>query len=216
MKKEEEKIGECESFSFSYLQKIYLPFKRLFDILFSLIFIIVLSPLFIILFFVVLIDTHGFPIFRQLRIGKNNKKFLILKFRTMNVNTPKDIPTHLLENPDKYITKAGKYLRKSSLDELPQLFNIFVGHMSFIGPRPALWSQLDLIEERNKCHVEKIRPGLTGLAQCKGRDTLDIPSKVSFDKEYLHKFNLFLDIKLLFMTFLNTISEKDVIEGKQS
>lgn len=216
MKKEEEKIGECESFSFSYSQKIYLPFKRLFDILFSFMFIILLSPLFFVLFFVVLIDTHGFPIFRQLRIGKNNKQFLILKFRTMNVNTPKDIPTHLLEDPNKYITKAGKYLRKSSLDELPQLFNIFIGHMSFIGPRPALWSQLDLIEERNKYQVDKIRPGLTGLAQCKGRDTLDIPSKVSFDKEYLHKFNLFLDIKLVFMTFLNTISEKDVIEGKQS
>ena len=184
--------------------------------MFSLLFILLLSPLFIVLFFVVLIDTKGFPIFRQRRIGKNNKEFLILKFRTMNVNTPRDVPTHLLENPDQYITKCGRWLRKSSLDELPQLFNIFVGHMSFIGPRPALWSQLDLIEERNKRNVNLIRPGLTGWAQINGRDRVAIEEKANLDKFYLEHFNIWFDIKILFKTFFNALSNKDVIEGKQS
>ena len=197
-------------------QKIYLPFKRTFDIVFSLFFILLLSPLFVVLFFVVLIDTKGFPIFRQRRIGKKNKEFLILKFRTMNVNTPRDVPTHLLEHPERYITRVGKYLRKSSLDELPQLFNIFVGHMSFIGPRPALWSQLDLIEERNKRGVDVLRPGLTGYAQCHGRDKVSIEEKADLDAYYLTHFSLWLDIKLLFLTFVNTLSNKDVLEGKQS
>ena len=197
-------------------QKIYLSFKRAFDIIFSLFFILLLSPLFVVLFFVVLIDTKGFPIFRQRRIGKKNKEFLILKFRTMNVNTPRDVPTHLLEHPERYITRVGKYLRKSSLDELPQLFNIFVGHMSFIGPRPALWSQLDLIEERNKRDVEVLRPGLTGYAQCHGRDKVSIEEKADLDAYYLTHFSLWLDIKLLFLTFVNTLSNKDVLEGKQS
>ena len=122
-------------------QKVYLPFKRLFDIVLSLLAILLLSPLFLVLAIVVTVDTKGFPIFRQRRIGKKNKTFLFLKFRTMNVKTPKDVPTHLLENPDQYITKCGRWMRASSLDELPQLFNIFIGHMSFIGPRPALWNQ---------------------------------------------------------------------------
>ena len=197
-------------------QKIYLPFKRFFDILFSFLFILILSPLYIVLFFKVLIDTKGFPIFRQRRIGKNNKEFMILKFRSMNVNTPRDIPTHLLENPDKYITKCGKWLRKSSLDELPQLFNIFVGHMSFIGPRPALWSQEDLIKGRTDNNVDMIRPGLTGYAQTNGRDTISIEEKVKLDTYYLDNFNMWLDIKILFKTIGSTITHKDVLEGKQS
>ena len=197
-------------------QKIYLPFKRLFDILFSLIAILVLSPLFIILSMAVLIDTHGFPIFRQKRIGKNNKEFLILKFRTMNMNTPKDVPTHLLENPDRYITKCGRWMRKSSLDELPQLFNIFIGQMSLVGPRPALWNQKDLIDGRTKCGVHKIKPGLTGWAQTHGRDTVTIEKKIELDAEYLKNFSIWMDIKILLLTIVKSFSKKDVIEGKQS
>ena len=197
-------------------QKIYLPFKRLFDILISLIAILVLSPLLIVLSVVVLIDTRGFPVFRQKRIGKNNKEFLILKFRTMNVKTPRDVPTHLLENPDQYITKCGRWMRKSSLDELPQLFNIFVGQMSFIGPRPALWNQNDLIEGRTKENVHLIRPGLTGWAQVNGRDILSIEEKISLDKYYLEHFNVWLDLKIWFLSIGRVISRKDVLEGKQS
>lgn len=197
-------------------QKIYLPFKRLFDIIFSFVFLLLLSPLFIVVFFIVLIDTKGFPIFRQKRIGKNNKEFLILKFRTMNVNTPRDVPTHLLENPDQYITKVGKFLRKSSIDELPQLLNIFIGHMSFIGPRPALWSQEDLISDRTSENVHLIRPGLTGWAQINGRDTISIEEKVKLDTYYLKHFSIWLDIKILILSIVRVISKKDVLEGKQS
>ena len=197
-------------------QKIYLPFKRLFDILFSFISILILSPFLLIIGIIVWIDTKAFPVFRQRRMGKNNKEFLILKFRSMNKNTPSDVPTHLLENPNKYITKFGKFIRKTSIDELPQLFNVFVGHMSFIGPRPALWSQLDLIEGRNNNDVEIIRPGLTGWAQLNGRDTISTEEKVRLDAYYLHQFNLWLDIKIIFKTIGSVISQKDVIEGKQS
>ena len=149
-------------------------------------------------------------------IGKNNKEFLILKFRTMNVNTPRDVPTHLLENPDQYITKVGKFLRKSSIDELPQLLNIFIGHMSFIGPRPALWSQEDLISDRTSENVHLIRPGLTGWAQINGRDTISIEEKVKLDTYYLKHFSIWLDIKILILSIVRVISKKDVLEGKQS
>ena len=216
MKKRDVEIRECDDFSFSYSQKFYLPFKRIFDLFFSFILILVLSPLFVILFFVVLIDTHGFPIFRQLRIGKNNKKFLILKFRTMHVDTPRDVPTHLLENPDQYLSRFGKFIRKTSIDELPQLFNIFIGHMSFIGPRPALWSQEDLISGRTNNQVDLIRPGLSGYAQTHGRDELSIDKKVELDTYYLHHFNIWFDIKLIFESVIFSITGKDVIEGKQS
>lgn len=197
-------------------QKIYLPFKRFFDILNSFLLILVLSPLLFVVFIIVLIDTHGFPIFRQRRIGKNNKPFLILKFRTMNVKTPKDVPTHLLKNPDQYISKVGKFLRKSSLDELPQLFNIFIGQMSFVGPRPALWNQEDLISGRTNNNIHIIRPGLSGWAQINGRDNVSIEEKVNLDTYYLNHFSLWLDIKILALSFVRTISKKDVIEGKQS
>ena len=197
-------------------QKIYLLFKRLFDIVFSLIAILVLSPIFFVIAILVLIDTKGFPIFRQKRIGKNNKEFLILKFRSMNVNTPKDVPTHLLENPDQYISRFGRWIRKSSIDELPQLFNIFIGQMSFIGPRPALWNQIDLITGRTNNNVQLLRPGLSGLAQCYGRDDISIEKKIELDTEYLHKFSLLLDIKLIFVSLKNALTGKDVIEGKQS
>ena len=173
---------------FSTRQKIYLIFKRLFDIILSLVAIIVLSLFLLVIGVIVWIDTKGFPVFRQKRIGKNNKEFLILKFRSMNVNTPSDVPTHLLENPDQYITKFGKFIRRSSIDELPQLFNIFIGQMSFIGPRPALWNQLDLIEGRTNNNVHLIRPGLSGYAQTHGRDHVSIEEKVKLDTYYLEHF----------------------------
>ena len=197
-------------------QKVYLPFKRLFDIVLSLLAILLLSPLFLVLAIVVTVDTKGFPIFRQRRIGKKNKTFLILKFRTMNVKTPKDVPTHLLENPDQYITKCGRWMRASSLDELPQLFNIFIGHMSFIGPRPALWNQEDLIAGRIKNHVDRIRPGLSGYAQCHGRDEVDIDTKVSLDTYYLQHFSFWFDIKIFFLSIKKAIKRDNVLEGKQS
>ena len=197
-------------------QKIYLPFKRLFDIFFSLIAIIVLSPLFLILGLMVMIDTKGFPIFRQKRIGKNNKEFLILKFRSMNKKTPRDVPTHLLENPDQYISKFGKFIRKSSLDELPQLANILIGQMSFIGPRPALWNQKDLIEGRTRNNVHKIKPGLSGWAQINGRDEVSIEQKVELDTYYFQHISILLDTKILFKTIGKSLTQKDVVEGKQS
>lgn len=197
-------------------QRVYLPFKRLFDILFSLIAILLLSPVLLIVGVIVWIDTKAFPVFRQRRIGKNNKEFLIFKFRSMHKDTPTDVPTHLLENPERYITRFGKFIRRTSIDELPQLFNIFVGHMSFIGPRPALWSQADLIEGRTKNSVHIIRPGLSGWAQCHGRDELSIDKKIELDTFYLKKFNIWLDIRILFSSIIKSITEKDVIEGKQS
>ena len=197
-------------------QKIYLPFKRFFDILFSLLSILVLSWFLLIIGIIVWIDTKAFPIFRQRRIGRNNKEFLILKFRSMHKDTPRDVPTHLLENPDKYITKFGKFIRKTSIDELPQLFNIFVGHMSFIGPRPALWSQVDLIEGRNKNNIELLRPGLSGYAQTHGRDEVSIEEKIELDTYYLKHFSIWLDIKLVFLSIFKAISKKNVLEGKQS
>ena len=197
-------------------QKVYLPFKRAFDFLFSLLLILLLSPLFIILSIVCLLDTKGFPIFRQKRIGKKNKEFVILKFRSMNVKAPREIPTHLFENADQFISKWGHFMRKSSLDELPQLFNILIGQMSFIGPRPALWNQKDLIAFRTKAGVDAIRPGLSGYAQVHGRDSLSIEKKAELDAYYLAHFSLWLDIKLAFLSLFRALSAKDVIEGIQS
>lgn len=206
----------ASDYTLSVRQKIYLPFKFILDFLFSLLFIVLLSPLLIVISVITWIDTKAFPIFRQKRIGKHNKEFLIFKFRSMNKNTPNDVPTHLLENPDKYISKFGKFIRKSSIDEIPQLFNILLGQMSFIGPRPALWNQVDLIDGRNLTHVSLIKPGLSGWAQCNGRDDIDIKQKINLDTEYLHKFNIWFDIKIFILSIINAITRKDVIEGKQS
>lgn len=205
-----------DGYKLSTRQKIYLPFKRLLDIFFSLVLLLILSPLFVVLGIIVCIDTKGFPIFRQKRIGKNNKEFLIYKFRSMNKKTPKDTPTHLLDNPSQYITKFGKFIRRSSLDELPQLVNILVGQMSFVGPRPALWNQEDLICLRTNKNVHIIKPGLTGWAQCNGRDSVSIEAKASLDEKYLKSFNIWLDAKIIIMTINRVVSQKNVIEGKQS
>ena len=195
-------------------QKVYLPWKRFFDILCSLLAIIVFSPLYIVLSILVKATSKGPIFFKQKRIGKYKKTFNILKFRTMRIDTPKDVATHLLDDPEKYITKVGKFLRKTSLDEIPQAFNILVGHMSVVGPRPALWNQDDLVAERDKYHANEIIPGLSGWAQCNGRDTLPIPEKAKLDGEYVKRFNIWFDIKIIFKTFFQAFRGKDEVEGK--
>lgn len=195
-------------------QKIYLPFKRLLDIICSLLAIIVFSPLYLILAILVKCTSKGPIFFKQKRIGKNKKTFNILKFRTMRIDTPKDVATHLLDDPDKYITKVGRFLRKTSLDEIPQAFNIFAGQMSVVGPRPALWNQDDLVAERDKYHANEIVPGLSGWAQCNGRDTLPIPDKAKLDGEYVKRFNIWFDIGIIFKTVFQAFRGKDEVEGK--
>ena len=194
---------------------IYRFFKRIIDFILSLIGLIVLFPFFIILIIIIKIDSRGPVLFKQKRIGKNKKIFNILKFRTMRIDTPKDTPTHLLENPNQWITKVGKFLRKTSLDELPQIINILKGDMSIVGPRPALWNQDDLIAERDKYDVHKIRPGLTGYAQVHGRDELPIPEKASLDGYYLKNMSMWLDIKIFFKTFIAVSKSEGVVEGKR-
>lgn len=196
-------------------QKIYLPFKRFLDLLCSFLAIVVFSPLFIVIAIIVKSTSKGPVFFKQERIGKNKKVFLILKFRTMKIDAPKDVPTHLLENPEMHITKIGKFLRKTSLDEIPQAFNIFVGHMSVVGPRPALWNQNDLVDERDKYHVNEIKPGLTGWAQCNGRDTLPIAVKAKLDGDYVNKFSIWFDIGIVFRTPFQAFLGKNEVEGKK-
>lgn len=200
----------------SIRQKIYLPFKRFFDILLSLLTIVVFSPLYILLAILVKRSSKGPVFFKQERIGKYKKHFKILKFRTMRIDTPKDVPTHLLENPEIYITGIGRFLRKTSLDEIPQAFNIFVGQMSIVGPRPALYNQDDLVAERDKYHANDIVPGLSGWAQCNGRDTLPIPEKAKLDGEYVKRFNIWFDIRIIFRTFFQAFRGKDEVEGKSN
>lgn len=187
--------------------------KRIIDFLLSLIGIIVLSPVLLLLCLAIKIDSKGPIIFKQKRVGKNKTHFNIYKFRTMKIDTPKEMPTHLLEDPDFYITKVGKFLRKTSLDELPQLFNIIKGDMAVIGPRPALWNQYDLIEERDKYGANDIRPGLTGLAQISGRDELEIPIKAKLDGEYTDNISLRMDIKCFLGTITSVFKSDGVVEG---
>ena len=198
----------------SLRQKIYLPFKRFFDILLSFLTIVVFSPLYIVLAILVKVTSKGPIFFKQERIGKNKKHFKILKFRTMRIDTPKDVPTHQLENPKQYITGIGRFLRKTSLDEIPQAFNIFIGQMSVVGPRPALYNQDDLVAERDKYHANEIIPGLSGWAQCNGRDTLPIPEKAKLDGEYVKRFNIWFDIRIVFKTFFQAFRGIDEVEGK--
>lgn len=187
--------------------------KRIIDFLLSLIGIIVLSPVLLLLCLAIKIDSKGPIIFKQKRVGKNKTHFNIYKFRTMKIDTPKEMPTHLLEDPDLYITKVGKFLRKTSLDELPQLFNIIKGDMAVIGPRPALWNQYDLIEERDKYGANNVRPGLTGLAQISGRDELEIPIKAKLDGKYTDNISLMMDIKCFFGTITSVFKSDGVVEG---
>lgn len=188
-------------------------FKRFLDFSLSLLALIVLSPFFLLIVLAIKIDDPGPVLFTQERIGKGKKYFKIYKFRTMKTTTPSDTPTHLLENPQQYITKVGAFLRKTSLDELPQIFNIFIGDMSIIGPRPALWNQDDLIELRDTYGVNSIRPGLTGWAQINGRDELLIEEKVRYDTEYLENLSLKFDAKCFFATILSVLKSDGVVEG---
>lgn len=189
--------------------------KRIFDLLFSIAVIVVLSPILSVLALIVKLTSKGPVIFSQRRIGKDKKEFNIYKFRSMYVDTPKDVPTHLLDKPDAFITPVGKFLRKTSLDELPQLFNILKGEMSFVGPRPALYNQYDLIALRDDVKANSVRPGITGWAQINGRDELPIPVKVEYDRYYVEKMSLLLDVKIILKTFTSVLLSKGVVEGKQ-
>lgn len=187
-------------------------FKGLFDFLLSLIGSIILFPFFIIFGIIIFIDDPGPIFFTQKRVGKNKKLFRLIKFRTMKTKTP-DIPTHLLENPEQYITRVGKFFRKTSIDELPQIWNILIGKMSIIGPRPALWNQDDLVAERDKYGANDIRPGLTGWAQINGRDELEIPVKAALDGEYVEKLSFAFDCKCFFGTIKAVFKHEGVVEG---
>ena len=193
-------------------KKAYMFIKSTLDFIISLLALIVLALPMVILALIIKLDDRGPVFFKQKRIGKDQKHFMMLKFRTMRTDTPKDTATHLLTDPQKYITKVGRFLRKTSLDELPQLINILCGHMSIVGPRPALWNQFDLIEEREKYGVHQVRPGLTGWAQVNGRDELEIPVKAKLDGEYIEKFGLMMDIRCFFATF-GILNGKGVVEG---
>ena len=192
---------------------VYLRVKRTLDFICSLLALIVLSPLFLILIIAIKIDSKGPVLFKQKRVGIHKKHFNILKFRTMRIDTPNDVPTHQLKNPDQYITKVGKFLRKTSLDELPQIWNIFIGQMSIIGPRPALWNQYDLIEERDKYGANDIPVGLTGWAQINGRDELPINVKAKLDGEYVKRMSPFMDIRCFFGTIVSVLKSEGVKEG---
>lgn len=192
---------------------VYKIIKRIIDFLVSLFAIIALSPVLAITSIAVKADSKGPVFFVQKRVGKDKKLFNMYKFRSMRTDTPHDMPTHLLNNPNAFITKTGKFLRKSSLDELPQLFNILKGDMSIVGPRPALWNQDDLIAERDKYGANDIRPGLTGWAQVNGRDELEIPVKARFDGEYVEKMSLLFDIKCIIDTALQVVKHEGVVEG---
>jgi O-antigen biosynthesis protein WbqP len=192
---------------------LYLRLKRLMDFILSLIALILLSPLFLAIAVAIKVDSKGPVIFKQKRIGIHKKHFYILKFRTMYIDTPKDTPTHLLENPERWITRVGKFLRKTSLDELPQIWNIFRGDMSIIGPRPALWNQYDLIEERDKYGANDVPVGLTGWAQINGRDELPIEVKAKLDGEYAQNIGLRMDLKCFFISVLIVIKGYGVVEG---
>lgn len=192
---------------------MYLKIKRLIDIVLSLLGMIVLSPVFLILIIAIKLDSKGPVLFKQKRVGLHKKHFNILKFRTMKIDTPKDTPTHLLDNPGQYITRVGKFLRKTSLDELPQIWNIFVGDMSIIGPRPALWNQYDLITERDKYGANDIPPGLTGWAQINGRDELPIEVKAKLDGEYVEKIGFWMDVKCFIGTIISVVKSDGVVEG---
>ncbi len=187
--------------------------KRILDAAVSFLAIVILSPVLLALMLAIKLDGPGPVFFTQKRVGIHKTHFPILKFRTMRIDTPSDVPTHLLENPDQWITRVGKFLRRTSLDELPQVFNILVGQMSVVGPRPALWNQFDLIAERDKYGANDVLPGLTGWAQISGRDELEIPEKAKLDGYYVQNLSLAMDVKCIFGTVSAVIGSKGVVEG---
>lgn len=185
----------------------YLGFKRVMDVLLSFVLMIVLLPLMLILSLMIFFDDFGPVIFTQKRVGENKKYFKFHKFRTMKTSTPSEVPTHMLENPNQYVTRSGKLIQALSLDELPQLWDIFVGNMSFVGPRPALWNQEYLISERDRYGANDVPPGITGWAQINGRDKLRIPEKAKLDGEYVRNMGLAMDLKCIFRTLPSMIKE---------
>lgn len=194
---------------------MYQSIKRGLDFLLAVILCLLLSPLFLILVLAIKGSSKGPVFFKQKRIGLHKSHFMILKFRTMRSDTPKDVPTHLLENPESYITKIGSFMRKTSLDELPQLFNIIKGDMSFVGPRPALWNQFDLIAERDKYGANDVMPGLTGWAQINGRDELEIPVKAGYDGEYVKRQSFLFDCRCMVGTLTHLIKPNGYQEGRK-
>lgn len=186
--------------------------KRIIDVVLSLAGIIVLAIPMLIVALVIKIDDPGPAIFKQKRVGKGKKLFWLYKFRSMKVNTP-DIPTHLLKNPEQYISKVGSFIRKTSIDELPQLLNILKGDMSIIGPRPALWNQDDLIAERDRYGANDVRPGLSGWAQINGRDELSINVKARLDGEYVNRLSFGFDCRCFFGTITSVLKHEGVVEG---
>ena len=187
--------------------------KRTIDLLLSAAGVLVLAIPMLVLVIAIKLDSPGPVFFKQKRVGIHKTHFNILKFRTMRIDTPRDMPTHMLENPEQWITKVGGFLRKTSLDELPQIFNILVGQMSIIGPRPALWNQYDLIEERDKYGANDVPPGLTGWAQINGRDELEIPVKAKLDGEYVEKQSFLFDCKCFLGTITSVLKSDGVVEG---
>lgn len=192
---------------------MYKKLKRVLDFIIAVIALAVLSPLFLIFTIAIKLDSKGPVFFRQKRVGMGGKYFYILKFRTMHVETPNEIPTHLLVCPEKFITRAGRFLRRTSLDEIPQILNIISGQMSFVGPRPVLWNEFDLIEERNKNGVCNVRPGLTGLAQISGRDELCNTTKAKVDELYAKNISVILDLACIFKTIGKVVRHEGVVEG---
>lgn len=192
---------------------MYKIIKNIIDRILALLGLVILSPVFLILIIAIKVDSKGPVLFRQKRVGIHKKHFYILKFRTMRIDTPKDTPTHLLENPQQYITKVGGFLRRTSLDELPQIINILKGDMAIVGPRPALWNQYDLIAERDKYGANDILPGLTGWAQINGRDELPIDVKARLDGEYVKKMGLKMDLKCILGTVVSVAKQDGVVEG---
>ena len=192
---------------------MYRYFKRFLDIVLSAAGLLVLSPILLIIAVAIKLDSKGPVLFKQKRVAKGKEHFQILKFRTMYADVPKDVPTHLLADPESKITKIGRFLRKSSLDELPQIWNILVGEMSIIGPRPALWNQYDLLEERDKYGANDVMPGLTGLAQISGRDELEINVKAKLDGDYVKELGFKMDVKCFFKTIGSVLKSDGVKEG---
>ena len=188
--------------------------KRLLDIMLSLAGLVVLAPVFLLIAVIIKLDDPGPVFFRQKRVGAGKSHFYMLKFRTMKTSTPRDTPTHLLENPEQYLTRWGKFLRKSSLDEIIQAVHILSGRMSIVGPRPALWNQFDLIGERDKYGANDVRPGLTGWAQVNGRDELPIGAKAKLDGEYVRNISFKMDCRCFFMTIFKVLRSDGVVEGK--
>lgn len=202
-------VGVCD-----YQPGLYEKYiKRIIDLILSGVGLIVLLPLYLVVIIAIEIDDPGPIVFTQKRIGINKKYFKLHKFRSMKMSTPHDVPTHMLDNPDQYITKVGHFMRRTSIDELPQIWDIFVGNMSVIGPRPALWNQDLLVAERDKYSANDVKPGLTGWAQINGRDELEISDKAKLDGEYVKRIGFLFDVKCFVGTIFSVAKSDGVVEG---